>query len=433
MELASMKYCELQQLAKDVGLKANLKADKLLKVLKEHFQQQEDGLEKAAIVNEAEAVKAAGHNPTKTLKRKLSDDSSIGVSKNKPDQEVKQADKVQSAENASVTTEGKLHAEVSPGRKAICHAVSQAKTGPAALKLSTPNFKKIHAAHFKKMESIDTYVEKKRRRVEDFSNSVKEIKMLAEKASLLKSTEKKTPLHNEKVTRERDSLFSPSLSAVPKDSCTPSHNQRSRSSTIGTPGNLRRSPRISTCLTNKSILCDKSAFKPSNLSSAKLNVRFTEATKDNEHKRSLTKTPARMSPYFSSFDTPTICEREPEQRLSQKTESVGAKIRTSVATPFKFSAQRADTPGTNKKTNFDLKASLARPLGYQPHKGKLKPWADTKENNPPNMPVNTAASLKKNYKQPVLQTREDRREKLKEERNEKKQNIMKVRRGLVMS
>lgn len=431
MELDSLKYSDLQRLAKEFGLKANLKAEKLLKALKEHFQQQGESLEQLAFVNEAEAVNVGGQNPVSRLKRKLSEDSpSINASQKKSDQEVKPAEKVVESDNSNGTIKRKLHAAAPTGGKDICHAASQSKSGPVAPKIYTPNFKKIHEAHFKKMESIETYVEKKRRRVEDFSNSVKEIKMLAEQANLLKSTEKKTPVNNKKAIKERRSLFSP-LSAVPKDSCTPAHNQGTTRITIGTPANIRRSPRVSACHT-KSILCDKSAFKPPNLSTAKMNVRFTEATKDNEHKRSLTKTPARMSPYLSSFDTPTIGARETERRLSQHPES-DAKFRPSGITPFKFSAQLADTPGTNKKSSFDLKASLSRPLGYQPYKGKLKPWVEQKENNPPKMPANNAASLKKNYKQPVLKTREDRREKLKEERNEKKQNVIKVRRGLVMS
>ncbi|CAG5133939.1 unnamed protein product [Candidula unifasciata] len=44
-DLNSLKYAELQKLAKSVGIKANQKVDKLMKALKEHYLENEDSPE----------------------------------------------------------------------------------------------------------------------------------------------------------------------------------------------------------------------------------------------------------------------------------------------------------------------------------------------------------------------------------------------------
>lgn len=40
-----------------------------------------------------------------------------------------------------------------------------------------PDFKKLHEAHFNKMESIDSYVQRKTKQMETYRNSVKELKV----------------------------------------------------------------------------------------------------------------------------------------------------------------------------------------------------------------------------------------------------------------
>ncbi|XP_067414057.1 nucleolar and spindle-associated protein 1 [Emydura macquarii macquarii] len=486
-QLESLKYSELQQVAKAAGLRANLKADKLLKALKRHFHEPKQENESkdsgrsissspdTEVISSPEQVipipvsfvtKRRGKGRKVTIGKMISKEeintnekdmvlpvekenysemtenevpqrgeskrlkgrqNEEAVTKNKAPlnltMQSQQKEKMESAKRNGVENDA-LPAHP-PAGKIPRYVDHLSKTGKTGMKPITPNFKKLHEAHFKKMESIDAYIERKNKLIENFSNSIHEVKMLAKKANHPKACEKGTPHSNSKKHSSGRVCFSP-------------HPQRGRFSTSCTPGNLRCSPHISVGTENQSILSRKSSFNPSILSTTKMNVRFSEATKDNEHKRSLTKTPSRKSPFLEVCTPDSQKSGKPTVRKSTKGnatnhELTATKTNPNAVTPFKFAAQTVE-PTSTKKSAFDLKASLSRPLGYQPHRGRLKPWGDSKENTVLNKSMNSSVSSHtKDYKQPRLQTRQGRREKHEQERKQKKALMLGTRRGLVMA
>ncbi|KAM9355701.1 nucleolar and spindle-associated protein 1 [Pholidichthys leucotaenia] len=455
MDLDSMKYAELQSLAKELGLKANMKADKLLKSIKQRYQQEKCRKEKKfqgrghrdvrqyehAAQGNAQADQDASCNevissPTvfvntrrgkrKSVQRKMSDSaadadsmppnaaedeteikcstscnakgakkrklSHMNETEAKPPKEPQSNDNEEQQLQPAVPVDGDTMSKI--GKIPRYQRLLQQRNKPL-LKPVTPNFKKIHEAQFGKMESIDSYVQRKAKKTH--KNSVKEQKPLD-----------KTPqqVDNKAKVKEipsRASMFSPV-------------------SVNGKPAEEKPVP-------NKPAGKQDVPFRPSILSTRRINVRFSEATHDNEYKRSLVKTPARMSLCMTS--TTPKKQTTDGRRLSSVKVSTFSVTKTPV--PFMFTGNTSTivTPGTQKKTTFDLKASLSRPLTYKPHKGKLKPFGESIENTAAEMSF-ISNTHQQNYKQHKVQSRDDRRAKQIHDRKQKKEGILGARRGLVM-
>uniref|UniRef100_A0A673TXU7 Nucleolar and spindle associated protein 1 n=1 Tax=Suricata suricatta TaxID=37032 RepID=A0A673TXU7_SURSU len=373
-ELDSFKYSDLQNLAKSLGLRANLRADKLLKALKAHLQH--------------EAKKNENQNQEKQENQNL---RTVGAVPSPPEENAGEENAVSSGKGG---TGGNEDSKVPSERKRPLYTEGFSKPRKNKRTISTtPNFKKLHEARFKEMESIDQYIERKKKHFEEH-NSFNELK--------------KPP-----VTKGMVVTPVPLRGRLPV-ACTPTSQHRPHGRPSGAAG--------------RSTVCGKGSAKRPVLSATKMNVRFSATTKDNEHKRSLTKTPARKSPHV------TMAGSTPKgQAVLQMCKLKTTKGNSSVVTPFKLTTEAAQTPVSNKKPVFDLKASLSRPLNYEPHKGKLKPWGQSKENNSLKEHVNRVSFHKKTYKQPPLQTREEQRKQHEQKRKEKKAKVLGARRGLIMA
>uniref|UniRef100_A0A2I3HNQ6 Nucleolar and spindle associated protein 1 n=1 Tax=Nomascus leucogenys TaxID=61853 RepID=A0A2I3HNQ6_NOMLE len=369
-ELDSLKYSDLQYLAKSLGLRANLRDERQTSAsscdeteIQISNQEQAEREPIGHVTKTRRRCKTVRVDPDSQQNRseiKISNPTEFQNYEKQESQDLRATAKVpsppderQGAENA--VSSGNRDSKVPSERKKSLYTDESSKPGKnKRTAITTPNFKKLHEAHFKEMESIDQYIERKKKHFEEH-NSMNELKQPINKGGV------RTP--------------------VPP---------RGRLSVASTPISQRRSQGRSCGPASQSTLGLKGSLKRSASSAAKTGVRFSAATKDNEHKRSLTKTPARKS----------------------------AHVTVSGGTP-----KGEAVLGTHKLKT--IKGNSAA--------GKLKPWGQSKENNYLNQHVNRINFYKKTYKQPHLQTKEEQRKKREQERKEKKAKVLGMRRGLILA
>ena len=187
-----------------------------------------------------------------------------------------------------------------------------------------PNFAKIHAKNSEKLDSLDDYVERKKKLTDTVKKQLDQARAVAEE-------------HNSIVNKV------------------------------------------------------KSKFVPAVTSTAKMNLNFgnTSSSKKQEPFKFDSKPVAaapkvapkeRKDPKISR--TKAKPEAKKPARRDSKTEPKPLLniTNTNKSIVMEKSINTTRTPGKGK---FDLKASLAKPLSYQPHKGKVKPLEKKKEKSAP--------------------------------------------------
>ncbi|XP_021361752.1 nucleolar and spindle-associated protein 1-like isoform X2 [Mizuhopecten yessoensis] len=217
------------------------------------------------------------------------------------------------------------------------------------------NWTKIHKKEFDKMESIDVYLSKKRRRQDDFASSAKKTKTLLEetKAAISKLKSHKTPTAFKTTTKS-------SLFVTPGTKAVKTKTPVGVSKTKTPVGVSKTKTPVAAVLKTKTPV----TFKPTVFSTKNMNLDFNTNTR---------KSPRASSSGTATFQ-PSVLSTSNMNLNFSKLKTPGTLPKGNV-TPFRFDASINCTLNDSKSTTkkFDLKASLARPITWKTHKGTLKP------------------------------------------------------------
>ncbi|KAH9489093.1 hypothetical protein Btru_057651 [Bulinus truncatus] len=443
-DLETLKYSELQKLAKSVGIKANQKIDKLIQALKNHYIENENNsgelsenqgvkisddtsssssdkltsshqensnseLQKVPVCAETSVGPSAVNTPQNVFVRKRRrtfelETPTLGANSTpnldcpiQDNQEKPRAKRIRKNTFNKDSPTNDEHEVVprtsgSPGTRAIIESLNANLTTPERKEMilsaidkkvqkekesqpsqipryitylanknqetqppksNTPgnkNWTKIHDKEFSKFDSIDVYLEKKQQRMENLTGSAKT-------KSATSLSQKKGPKILKPLTRAQRQNLYPTKSQSFNFSKTPTTDQKELKAngksfvpTVTSVKNLSfnflKSPaskRLSN--ENKEVTVKGKPFVPTETSVKNLSFNFL-------------KSPTTKGPIIENNEL-----------------SSAKKSKVLTTTPFKFTGNKTtlNCTTTSTKKCFDIKASLAKPLTWKPHTGKLEP------------------------------------------------------------
>jgi len=220
-----------------------------------------------------------------------------------------------------------------------------------------PNFAKLHEKEFNKMPSLVDTVEKKRKRTESVQEQIKRVKTIAE------SHQKIVDQCKSKANKAKDGAkFVPSVTSTAKMNLN-----------FGSQAGATKAK-------------DGPKFAPSVTSTSNMNLNFGSSSQSAANTFNFTAQKSSAGPVIKK-----PVSREPRKNLKTITKKSAATPKNKPSNPIsktpviKPLVNLTNRSFSNKsltsspKPSFDIKASLAKPLGYKPHLGKLKPWENKKK------------------------------------------------------
>ena len=215
-----------------------------------------------------------------------------------------------------------------------------------------PNFAKIHEKNFKKMESLDDYVEKKKKLTDTVTKQLDKARELAKEHSSIVS----------KVKSSLNAKFA--VTSVDKMNLNFGNTSTSTAKPTNEPFKF------------SAVASAKTAPVPKMLPKERKDIKVTTRSK------------------------PAGAKKNPKPNVETNAKpllNITNKSMNETKTPAK---------------KFDLAASLAKPLPYQPHKGKLKPIERKKTDSSSALPVRTKEEAKQRQMEVIKGVRLNKRAEL---------------------
>lgn len=276
------------------------------------------------------------------------------------------------------------------------------------------DWQKVHKKEFAKFDSLDVYLAKRQKRNEDLSASVKKARAVLHEVQevVTKLKSKRTPSLGKKETVVKP--FKPTVTSTKNINFNfAATARRSKTSSAAEP------------------------FKPTVMSTKDMNLNF--AASKTPSKEPVTKAVTRQGTPGSvrkSAGSSQQFSSKVDNGASSARKSLGASVsrKSMTTTPFKFTgALNTSQAKSTTKPAFDLKASLARPITWKPHTGKLKPMDYSLYGNTAveGSATKGDGSRRLNlYKTHRTQSRDVRRAAAASKRTEKKSSMQMKRRGI---